>query len=589
MTLAIAISNAAPAIDHLANNYSYIAADLPNYGIAQGSIFDIFGTNLSNNRTALQSAPLPTSLQGVTVDVTVNGTTTQAILYYASSSQIAAILPSATPVGDGTITVTNNGKMSPAGPIHVVQSAFGVLTLNGAGAGPAAAFDVNNQYLGFTNALNPGDYFVLWGTGVGPVSGDETITQTPANLTNIPFSIEVGGVPAQVYYRGRSQYPGLDQVIGIVPNGVTPGCWVSVVTLSGNVSSNFATLPIATTGRTCSDQAMGVTASQMESLLSKSSFNIGTLQLQKVGETQFNLAGNVNIWDAATTQFISVKPGDFSRAALGPSMGSCLVIQGGNGHVPGANLPSTPLDAGPAINITGPSGSAAVQYQGSVEQYAWSAISVQIWPFDDIPYQSAAGAYIGQIGSGQDLFISNSGGGTFTFENGSGGGNVGGFSVNLTLGSPLLGWPQRSSLGLANVNRSAGLSLTWSNGDANSFMQISGWSISSASHGGAGPVHLSGVVRGRSVHHSRYGIRGPAGEPHEPRQSGRIIVFTVGPDVVPAGLCSAQPGFYFHPVECVHHDSRLLPLGALRLGFSIFAPRLRCRARLLSPWEHYRY
>lgn len=42
---AAAASAQAPVIGGLANNYSYISAGLPNYGIAQGSIFDIFGTS----------------------------------------------------------------------------------------------------------------------------------------------------------------------------------------------------------------------------------------------------------------------------------------------------------------------------------------------------------------------------------------------------------------------------------------------------------------------------------------------------------------------------------------------------------------
>src|SRR5579883_2267983 len=174
-------------ITGLANNYSFIAAGLPNYGIAQGSIFDIFGTNLSPTSTPLQSVPLKTNLGGVTVTVTVSG----------------------------TLSVFNNGTLIGTTPIQVVQSAFGILTLNGAGGGPAAAFDVNSNYVGFTNALNYGDYVVLWGTAVGPVPGgtDETVQQSPADLSNVPFSAWIGGVPAQVYYHGRSQYPGLDQVI----------------------------------------------------------------------------------------------------------------------------------------------------------------------------------------------------------------------------------------------------------------------------------------------------------------------------------------------------------------------------------------
>src|SRR5579872_1850594 len=79
------------------NNYSYMQQGLPSYGIAQGSIFSIFGTNLAASASSLQSVPLGTTLNNVSVKVTVGGTTTNAILYYVSPTLIDAILPSATP------------------------------------------------------------------------------------------------------------------------------------------------------------------------------------------------------------------------------------------------------------------------------------------------------------------------------------------------------------------------------------------------------------------------------------------------------------------------------------------------------------
>src|SRR5689334_16751828 len=86
---------AQPNIGRLQNNYSYILPGMPNYGIAQGSIFDIFGVGLATATSALQGIPLPTAVTGTSVDVTVNSVTTHAILYFVSAAQIAAILPSA--------------------------------------------------------------------------------------------------------------------------------------------------------------------------------------------------------------------------------------------------------------------------------------------------------------------------------------------------------------------------------------------------------------------------------------------------------------------------------------------------------------
>jgi len=78
------------------NNYSYIQPGAPNYGIAQGSIFTMLGTNDMTDTTASQGVPLQTTLAGVTVMVTVKGVATQAIPYYVSPGQVTAILPSKT-------------------------------------------------------------------------------------------------------------------------------------------------------------------------------------------------------------------------------------------------------------------------------------------------------------------------------------------------------------------------------------------------------------------------------------------------------------------------------------------------------------
>ena len=355
-----------PTTISLANNYSYTPSGLPNYGIAQGSIFDIFGTNLASSSTPLQSVPLSTSLAGVTVTVVVNNTTTNVILYYVTPTQIAGILPSNTPVGTGTLSVFNNGTLVGSTSIQVVQSAFGILTLNGAGTGQAAAFDVNNNYVSFTNALNAGDYVVLWGSGVGPVAAgaDETIQQTPANLTNVPFSAWIGGVPATVYYHGRSQYPGLDQVILIVPQGVTPGCYVSVEGQSGNIVTNFATLPVAASGRTCNEPVLGLPASQYQSIASSGTFAGGFIVIDdaitSIGSTNSSMDVAAAAFFKATAAQVNALPMPFA------SLGSCTVLPAmGHPLVPTLDnlfaqvLPSASLDAG-TVTVTGPSGSAAI-------------------------------------------------------------------------------------------------------------------------------------------------------------------------------------------------------------------------------------
>ncbi|MCX6603320.1 MAG: hypothetical protein NTV52_06980 [Acidobacteria bacterium] len=82
--LAAALGLAQPVVSAVQNNYSYIPPGVPQYGIAQGSIFVVFGTGLANTSTGLQSIPLRTTVEGVSAAVTVGGVTRAAILYYVT-------------------------------------------------------------------------------------------------------------------------------------------------------------------------------------------------------------------------------------------------------------------------------------------------------------------------------------------------------------------------------------------------------------------------------------------------------------------------------------------------------------------------
>jgi uncharacterized protein (TIGR03437 family) len=353
-----------PVIGSVQNNYSNIVADLPNYGIAQGSIFYIKGSNLAPGTTSLQNVPLKTTLNGVSIQVAVNGITTSPLIYYLSATQIDAILPSGTPAGAGTITVSNNGTSATA-DILVVPSAFGLLTLNGGGTGMIAAFDANtnNSLLGDTAAANPGESIVLWGSGLGPVAGgvDESVLQTPADMSS-QIRVDIGGIAAKVQYHGRSQYPGLDQINVIVPAGVS-GCAVSVAVSTGGYVSNFGTLPVAAVGRTCNDPMLGVTTAQLQGIIGKGTYNAGAITLTKTVVTGFSgIAGGGGLVPGTTTTTesggasfykVAVPPTfDFSALAQSVSLGSCVVFAGaGSGGGIPTGITTTALNAGPKMNL----------------------------------------------------------------------------------------------------------------------------------------------------------------------------------------------------------------------------------------------
>lgn len=430
---------AQPRINQIQNNYSYILPGMPNYGIAQGSIFDIFGVGLGTQTTPLQNVPLPLRLNGTSADITVNGVTTHAILYYVSATQIAAILPSATPTGVGQVIVTVNGKASPPAPITVVQSAFGMLSMNGLGNGPAAVYDINSNFLTLTNAANGGDYITLWGSGLGPVTGDETMTQTPVNL-DIPLEIDIGGVPAEIQYQGRSVYPGLDQINVVVPEGVI-GCQVSVVVRSGDIVSNFGYIPIAQSGRSCSEPDLGISAAQVQTFSSQASF------------TRANLDFDGSEADATFFRFTSAQ---FAvRRSIGAMrFGDCNVFNYANANmnVPNpAALRPVNLNAGASITLNTPSGSGL----GNLS----------------LPFQN--GAYVVS-----NLTSTGSQKGTFTFT-GTGGSDIGPFSAQVTWPGGGSGFKYSAPVS-GSVLRSQGLTLTWTqpnNSTTGEFVQIGGYAF----------------------------------------------------------------------------------------------------------------
>ena len=247
--------NARPPIAYqVANSASSYFSGEDGFGIAQGSLFVVYGTDLGP--ATLQQAssfPIPTVLAGTSIQISMSGGTYNAPMIYTSASQIAAILPSSVPVGNGMLTVTYNGSalLNSGLPIHVVQSAFGIFTVTSNGAGPGVIQDVNNRLLTFAQPAHAGDTVVLWGTGLGPVNGAEAAGPLPGNV--FTPEVFVGNQAATVQYAGRSGCcAALDQIVIQIPQNVQ-GCFVPLTVRTNGFVSNFVSLPIAPAGMACSD------------------------------------------------------------------------------------------------------------------------------------------------------------------------------------------------------------------------------------------------------------------------------------------------------------------------------------------------
>lgn len=458
--LLVGVAAAQPRITGIQNNYSYLIPGTPNYAIARGCIFILYGANLGPTALLQQGfdPALNRNLGGVSIKITVGGTTTEAIPYYVSAGQIAAILPSATPAGAGSMTVSYNGQTSATFALTIVQSAFGILTLGGNGLGNAAVYDQDYKYITPTNAANPGQIVYFWGTGQGPDPNDETRTiASPQNLTSLPFEFYIGNKQARVIYHGRSTYPGLDQIAVEIPEGIS-GCYASAYAKTGNYISNFTSIPVAAAGKVCTDWF--TSSAEVENLLGsgKTEVNLGWLYLVRFLSYTPASSGQparMVTQDSATAQFMRSTPFDSSNwGSVGGFANPGCVVTTWRTQSPFQAPFLKRLDAGPSVTLTLPDGATRTLVKQQTASFAFSAS-------DATP--------------GAQLFIPAAGG-TFRFQ-GTGGPDVGAFEASIRAENPLV-WNEHTTI--TSVSRSQPLTLTWRGGAPGGFVVIQGGSWTGA-------------------------------------------------------------------------------------------------------------
>jgi uncharacterized protein (TIGR03437 family) len=283
-----------PVINGIVNAASYAAPPtdsssnpIGNNIIAQGSIFAVFGTGMGPaTLTFAAGLPLPTSVpdaNGTSIAITGGGKTVNAYMVYTRADQLAAILPSTVPIGDVTVTVTYSGKISAPAKITVVKSQLGIFTLNAQGTGQASAqHGGDSSPILLTTAAKPGEVIVLYGTGLGAISGADNVPPGAIQV-GLNVIVTVAGKVVTPDYAGRSpNFAGLDQINFRIPTDVTTGCYVPAsVTASGQVSQDFV-LSIAGTGSVCA-HPLGLTQSSLAILdtlpLGSGTVNVGLFQM----------------------------------------------------------------------------------------------------------------------------------------------------------------------------------------------------------------------------------------------------------------------------------------------------------------------
>ena len=437
--------SAAPAITGVAN----AAANIPfNHPIAQGAIFVIYGSGLGPANISVAPSPFQsTTLSGTSVSVTVGGTTVNALMYYTSATQVAGLLPSNSPVGSGSWTVSYNSQTSAAFTHGVGPNSFGIFTVDSSGQGAAIVTypdyslvsPVKAANCGGPNttcgAANPGDTLILWGTGLGGVNGnDASGAGLGQNLSNIPVMVWLGGVPAPVTYQGRSGCCiGEDQIVFTVPANVPAGCAVPLSVQIGTVVSNTGLMAVANGSRNCTPvnaalAALGATAIE-QLATSGAPLDIASLNLTKLPKGSSGYQDNARFNFFKVTALLPGTQPFFLSDIDDPPVGACVVYSNANDNNDFPFASGADLNAGSSFTIQGPNGTTTV---GQSSLFGGGSTDI-----------SSAGMFLVP--------------GNFTVK-GTGGADIGAFTADFTLAAlPTMTGPSNNT----TVIRANGMTVTW--------------------------------------------------------------------------------------------------------------------------------
>jgi uncharacterized protein (TIGR03437 family) len=482
------------SVNAVVNSASGLIQGLPNSGIAQGSIFLVVGTTLGPSTLAIASTPFQsTSVGGTSVAVVVGTTTVNALMYYSSATQVAALMPSNTPTGLGTLTVTYNGTPSGSVTVSVVANNFGIFTEAQNGQGIAVATNPDYSLVSaipgtgslggggpdtYNGAANPGDTLTLWGTGLGPVSGSDAagvgLSQPITIPSSTPLTMWVGGVAATVTYHGRSGYIGEDQINFVVPSNAPTGCAVPLAVQIGSYVSNFTSIAIGSGSRTCPMQNPSYSSSALQKLTTATTpLNYASFQLGR--QIASSTSSGVSYDDTGVGNFaqISVSPANQPNVLASldfPPFGTCSMS---NSNVTPQPLFTviTGIDAG-ATTVTAPAPdfpTSLKEQRGTGQATTYSAVF------------SPTGVYF----SGGAYTITAAGGTTAGYT------DIGSYTIPFTI-TQTPTWTSADQARIApGVTRANGVTINWTGGSSAYWVEISGSGITTAPDVSNGSVYAT--------------------------------------------------------------------------------------------------
>jgi uncharacterized protein (TIGR03437 family) len=460
-----AISIAQPKIyqRRIANSGSFAAAGLPAGGIARGSIFSIIGENLGPAGLIIaNSYPVDTTLSGVSIVVTQGQSKVDALPIGIANNggQVNAIMPSNAPLGPVSVQLTYNSVKSNPVPATIVNSSFGIYAANGGGFGPgivqnfvsATSMPINT----LTQPAKPGQTVLLWGTGLGPITAADNISPPIGNLPT-PVKAFVGGVPAQIAYSGRAPLDaGSDVIVFAIPNNAPLGCWVPVYIFTDNaITSNVVTMAITADGSPCA--ASDTSHALSQAFASGGRFGLVQLFRSSIREDVGTSRTYDVVTDGVQVDLRSENAGPFSYnpAFSLPPPGACTVytVAGDvleRDPVPGVTPTGAYLKGGTSITVAGPAGGPKTVTPSKNPQ----------------SYLQLGSLLTGSLFADTSMLSP----GNYSVTT-SGGADVDGFTVSVTVPSPLT-WTNRDQI--SPITRSQGLTVAWSGAPAGQVVFVTG-------------------------------------------------------------------------------------------------------------------
>jgi len=229
------------------NSASYAAGPA-----APQEIVAVFGPAIASQPAAAAVLPLPASLSGTSIQITDSAGNTQlAPLFAVATGQANILIPAGVAPGTAQVAVLHGGAAALTGTVTIANSGPGLYSMNGDGAGvaAAAAFRVTAAGQTVKETVFTCDANAPRGCLPAPLSlgatGDTLYLELFGTGIRNAASVQcfVAGQSVPVLYAGAvAGYVGLDQVNLSIPRSLAGSGNVLVYLVADGVASNVVSL-----------------------------------------------------------------------------------------------------------------------------------------------------------------------------------------------------------------------------------------------------------------------------------------------------------------------------------------------------------